>query len=338
MFHHVKVLVSWPILIKEPVMARHGVNYESVKHSALKLLSQGISPSVQKIRELLGTGSNTTIADHLKHWREEQGSKSIHHLPSNLPKELIATFDVLWQTAVEHAEQQLSAIKQDLKDRESKLQQDQLLNSRIVDDLKSQLRTVDQQKDNQQLQMQTLQTQLAVAEERLSEQVKTGDILKKQHETRLNNILDEKHQILENVSNLQLELTQCQKQLSVQTEQHQTILSNERKAQEHSEIRWAKLIDQARIEASQLRKNYEGAIQKQTKKIELLQNTHLELQGKLSTQKSDLKNKDGLIVKLETRLELLQSEHTVAVSAAAKFQEKVDGLIINNFNRGKVEI
>jgi len=34
---------------------------------------------VQKVREVLGTGSNTTITEHLKKWREEY-AKKIHLL------------------------------------------------------------------------------------------------------------------------------------------------------------------------------------------------------------------------------------------------------------------
>ena len=33
------------------IMSRPGVDYETVKQTAVKLLSQGIAPSVQKIRE-----------------------------------------------------------------------------------------------------------------------------------------------------------------------------------------------------------------------------------------------------------------------------------------------
>lgn len=69
-------------------MSRPGVDYETIKQTAVKLLSQGIAPSVQKIREELGTGSNTTIAEHLKVWRDDYAKKTIHHLPANMPKEL----------------------------------------------------------------------------------------------------------------------------------------------------------------------------------------------------------------------------------------------------------
>src|SRR5580658_1459129 len=95
-------------------MARVGVDYETVKQTAVKLLSRGLAPSVQKIREVLGTGSNTTIAEHLKIWRDEFAKKTIHHLPANIPKELISAFEVLWQTAMEQAQNQLAEYKQSL--------------------------------------------------------------------------------------------------------------------------------------------------------------------------------------------------------------------------------
>jgi hypothetical protein len=66
MYRHVKLKLLWSISARNSAMARHGVDFESVKQAALKLLSKSISPSTQKIRELLGTGSHTTIAAYLK--------------------------------------------------------------------------------------------------------------------------------------------------------------------------------------------------------------------------------------------------------------------------------
>src|SRR3990167_6177605 len=120
-------------------MARHGVDFETVKQTALKLLSKGISPSVQRIRESLGTGSNSTIAEHLKIWREQHSAKKVHHLPATLPPELIASFETLWQTAMEHAEKHLTDVKEALENQEEKLQQEKLIADKSIADLKTQL-------------------------------------------------------------------------------------------------------------------------------------------------------------------------------------------------------
>lgn len=102
-------------------MARIGIQYTDVKQTAVQLLSQGIAPSVQKIRDKLGTGSNTTIAEHLNTWREEYATKEIHHLPTNLPPELISATEVLWQVAMEQATDQLTAIKKELTEQQTEL-------------------------------------------------------------------------------------------------------------------------------------------------------------------------------------------------------------------------
>lgn len=119
------------------LMPRIGVTYETIKHTALKLLSQGSAPSVQKIREVLGTGSNSTIAEHLKMWREEYASKEIHHLPANTPKELISAMEVLWQTAMTQATEQLIAVKTDLNDQQEKLHAEKLSMEQAILDLRA---------------------------------------------------------------------------------------------------------------------------------------------------------------------------------------------------------
>ena len=49
-------------------MARSGVQYEDVQRAIHTLLSRGDAPSVQRIREVLGTGSFTTLSEHLRQW------------------------------------------------------------------------------------------------------------------------------------------------------------------------------------------------------------------------------------------------------------------------------
>src|SRR3990167_6746514 len=164
-------------------MARHGVDFETVKQAAIKLLTKGISPSVQRIRELLGTGSNSTIAEHLKAWREQHAAKKVHHLPASLPPELIASFETLWQTAMEHAERHLTDVKEALESQEEKLTQEKMISDKTIADVKTQ-------------ENQVLQTSLAVATERFQNQVDEINTLKEQHEIRLKHLNHEKHQVI----------------------------------------------------------------------------------------------------------------------------------------------
>ena len=51
------------------IMARTGISFEDVRNAAESLLGRGLNPTIQRVRELLGTGSNTTISEHLKIWQ-----------------------------------------------------------------------------------------------------------------------------------------------------------------------------------------------------------------------------------------------------------------------------
>jgi len=306
-------------------MARHGVDFESVKQAALKLLSKGISPSTQKIRELLGTGSHTTIAEHLKIWREAHAAKKVHHLPATIPEELIVTFETLWQTAMEHAEKHLIDVKVALENQEEKLTQEKILTDKTITDLKLQLDGLNQKIDDKTRENQTLQTNLAVASERFQNQTVEIDILKQQHELRLKHLHDEKHKAIDEVNKLQAEITRQNQNSLEQTERHQAVLAKERVSQEESEKRWAQLIDQARLETKNLQKKYEEIACKQKDRIEALQNNLAKLQDSLTIAQTTLIHKNEMIDSQSKQLEKTQSDYTVAVSELAVLKSKLVG-------------
>ncbi|KJZ03183.1 mucin, partial [Halomonas sp. S2151] len=67
-------------------MARTGITYEQVATVADALVGQGEKPSIQRIREQLGTGSPNTIHRHLKAWRATQAPAE--RRAARLPDEL----------------------------------------------------------------------------------------------------------------------------------------------------------------------------------------------------------------------------------------------------------
>ena len=96
-------------------MARQGLSFESVKQAATTLLSQGVAPSVQKVRDVLKTGSNSTIAAHLRAWRDEYQHKAVAALPAAIPEEVMPALETFWQIAMAQAEQQLFAQKKQVE-------------------------------------------------------------------------------------------------------------------------------------------------------------------------------------------------------------------------------
>lgn len=85
-------------------MARSGIRYEDVKDTAETLLGRGLNPTIQRVRELLGTGSNTTISDHLKSWQQQIADAPKVVLPPTVPEAVMTALDAFWKIAVQHAE------------------------------------------------------------------------------------------------------------------------------------------------------------------------------------------------------------------------------------------
>jgi len=102
-------------------MSRPGVSYEDVSKVATTLLSQGTHPSVQRVRNELGTGSNTTIDRYLKRWQETFKQEKRTVLPETLPEELMSPLETFWQTAMARAEANYQGFKQELQEKHEEI-------------------------------------------------------------------------------------------------------------------------------------------------------------------------------------------------------------------------
>lgn len=306
------------------LMPRIGVTYETIKHTALKLLSQGSAPSVQKIREVLGTGSNSTIAEHLKMWREEYASKEIHHLPANIPKELISAMEVLWQTAMTQATEQLIAVKTDLNDQQEKLHAEKLSMEQAILDLRASFSEAVKTIELKTNQIQIMQSEIAVANEKLKYKSQELIDIENRYKSLLDHAYDEKNTVILKSENLQSEIARLQQQSTDETKKYQSLLNEERVLQEQSEIRFMKLIDQARTETIEQRKRYEAAVVNQNKKIESLQSSLSNLEQKQTMQQTTLDQKNMRISELSDHNNQAQEKYHDAMTTIAVLQERLN--------------
>ena len=79
-------------------MGRIGVSFIDVEQAALRLQGQGKIPTVDGVRDLLKTGSKTTITQHLKAWKMQQGEAA-----DSLPKALQTLVSGLWERLQQEA-------------------------------------------------------------------------------------------------------------------------------------------------------------------------------------------------------------------------------------------
>jgi chromosome segregation ATPase len=84
-------------------MARGGVTFTEVDEATRYLQGLGYNPTMDTIREKLGTGSRTTLAEHLKRWKSLQADGE-----GRLPHPLLVLVTGLWESLQGSAEQRIA--------------------------------------------------------------------------------------------------------------------------------------------------------------------------------------------------------------------------------------
>lgn len=90
-------------------MARAGVTYHDVAKAAEAIKNRGEEPTVDRVRQHLGTGSKSTIAPLLKRWRSEHEE---HADVSGLPSELVEGLKALQERVQQMADHKIAEAQQ----------------------------------------------------------------------------------------------------------------------------------------------------------------------------------------------------------------------------------
>lgn len=100
-------------------MARAGVTYHDIAKAAEAIKSQRQEPTVDRVREHLGTGSKSTIAPLLKRWRSDNGETAdIGGLPNDLVEVVKSLHERVQQMAdhrIEQARQEFKELNEELR-------------------------------------------------------------------------------------------------------------------------------------------------------------------------------------------------------------------------------
>lgn len=144
--------------------------YARIRQVAFELVAEGVWPTVVEVRARLGTGSNTTINNTLKQWRQE----FLARMASNVrrpdwPAGLAEAVDQLWQRACDQAEGHLEALREEAKAEVARLVGELAEQHRQLDARGAQLTALAQ--EHETLKQQHLQLQQQHAEENRRRQV-----------------------------------------------------------------------------------------------------------------------------------------------------------------------
>lgn len=217
-------------------MARGGITYTEVDEAARYLQGLGRNPTLDAIRERLGTGSRTTLAEHLKRWKSLQADGE-----GRLPQPLLALVTGLWDSL-----QSLAA--QRIEDNQSIAHQE-------VASLKSQLQTAQQTINTINQTLHQLQEKLdaeqrdkSALEARFQTTEKSYDMLNAAHQSTLqqsDNAKQENQRLHQLSTQMQANLEHYQQ--AIQQQQFEQNLAKEKQhatyAQELAQLK--KLLDEA---------------------------------------------------------------------------------------------
>ena len=93
-------------------MPRTGVSYDVVVESIHILEKAGLNASIRNIRERIGKGSLTTIAEHKREYELATANTPREALPDPIAKGLLAGAEAYWQELVEAAEAEITRIQE----------------------------------------------------------------------------------------------------------------------------------------------------------------------------------------------------------------------------------
>lgn len=144
-------------------MGRAGITLLDVEKASLQLQGRGKSPTVDGIREILGTGSKSTIAQHLRTWKIQQPIGQ-----GNLPHDLLALVTGLWEKLSQTAEHWIIEAENTSKSEIHKLNHALTCVHQDFAHLKKQFHQCDESRNAERLAKEALEKQFRNAQEEQS--------------------------------------------------------------------------------------------------------------------------------------------------------------------------
>ena len=220
-------------------MGRPGVTFEEFVQAARPLHEQRVPVTVDRVREVLGRGSRTTLLKHLQKWRQDVADGASTFSLAELPASLMPLIKELWQQAGKEAQAQLAELRQALEHEQVLLRErDQVR--------EGQLKTLAEQLSLAQAREQSTAVELAVAKESL------GSALVESQHLRLS--LERAEQSRKNLST---KLQEIERLVDEQKRNAAAQLADERKRHDTELARWLQQLDATKQQLRELGERYQ---------------------------------------------------------------------------------
>ncbi|MCE8015139.1 hypothetical protein HOP62_03495 [Halomonas sp. MCCC 1A17488] len=285
-------------------MARSGVQYEDVQQAIETLLAKGEAPSVQKIRDVLGTGSFTTISDHLREWRLQREASRDLPASQSMPEPVLKLAESLWHKAQEAAGEGLAGYREQA--------------DRRVADAQAAMQEAQRQVEDAEQREAALSAHLAGTEQRLEQRsaaLAKVESERDQWQERTRQLEQRLNRTLQQLDKLQRENEQQmqahQQALADRDAQQLARLNQEEQRHEAAEARLMGLLDEARQERMSAEKRHDATVAQLEKRQENMQRQLHETQAALSREEKQHRETQWARSRAEERIDTLRHEQSL---------------------------
>ena len=291
-------------------MARPGITYLDVANAAQQLVAAGRIPTIESIRINLGTGSNSTLGNHLRTWKSKQDQTQQIATKENIPEELISALKGVWERVMNHSEDRVQSIQQEtqqelmqLRQEIQRLQKDNTVSQQQYHQIKNERdgfshekSAVEQLLANAKIEIAILSEKLAGSNQQNQEKQARVDELHRQNQQVQSNLEHYRAASLEQRLADQQRYEQQQKKLEQTAQllnQELTKVQNEKLALQQETQRITFEYDGIRTQLSKLEMQYESVTSRLTDTVnELAKETHEQQHWQEQFKKLQIKHND----------------------------------------------
>lgn len=287
-------------------MSRAGISYADVVQAIVGLQQQGDNPTIQRIRDWLGTGSFTTISEHLKIWRQQQRQATpLQQAGQALPPGLLEVAQQLWQQACSEADNKLQELQQAATKEVEQAEAAQRTAEHAAQLVAQKNQLLEQKNTSLQAELQDLAAQVGHLTSSLEQSQASLEALRLASEQQINKLQ----------STLQQQQHEWEQRLSEQQQEAKINLEQEQQRNEANQLRWLHEVDLARQQAQQYKAAQQEAKQEAAsieQQLEAEKIQHLQLAHKLDHLKEQLQEAATKNINLEHKLESKLAEQAAS--------------------------
>ncbi|MDF9434414.1 MULTISPECIES: DNA-binding protein [Chromohalobacter] len=298
-------------------MARNGIQYEDVQRAIDTLLRRDEAPTVQKIRDILGTGSFTTISDHLREWRLRR-ERNRDVTPGDAPPEPLQEWmKDLWERAQALAAESLTHYRQEADRRVEEAHAETQAALRKTADTEERLAALNTHFEQAQARLEEKTVQLANAQS----EAQAARQQEAQQARRVQQLNDECEAHQRQLEALRAEHKDA---LANATREHQAQLKQEEQRHEAAEARLMGLLDDARQERHNAEKQAEKRTEALEKKLERVNAELTEQRRHYTALEEKARNEASQRQALESKLRESQGQLQQAQSDNRRMERELE--------------